>query len=255
MTFVDILAFQQTILLVAAVMVCYVGVAAAWAMRRNDAAGVRSALRSGAIPVGSVGAIATILAVWGEVAWPLPGSYNILFTDVYTLFGLTLVVLAISMATSAKLQFAGLFGLVSGGVTIAYGWAGYAQGMTKDPLETFLLYGAFGLAGILAFPATFMVDHYLAHPESSIYVAKVKAPRATGVGRRASFGASRAVQPVVPVTPSSEASATIQTPPKFRLPKYIGGMLVAFLVSMGLAALAALLYLNTTLPAHLAYAP
>jgi len=249
--FVDTLAFQQVTLLIAAVMVCYVGVAAALAMRRNDAAGVRSALRSGAIPLGSVGAIATLIAIWGEIAWPLPGSYNILFTDVYMLFGVTLVVLAVSMAATARLQFAGLFALVAGGVTIAYGWAGYGLNMTKDPLETFLLYGAFGLAGILAFPTTLFVDHYLAHPESTIFAAKT----ASTHSRPAFAGASRAVQPVVPGVPYASDAPTPTVASKFRVPIYINAALIVFLVMMALAALAALLYLNTTVPAHLAYAP
>jgi putative membrane protein len=249
--FVDTLAFQQVTLLIAAVMVCYVGVAAALAMRRNDAAGVRSALRSGAIPLGSVGAIATLIAIWGEIAWPLPGSYNILFTDVYMLFGVTLVVLAVSMAASARLQFAGLFALVSGGVTIAYGWAGYGLNMTKDPFETFLLYGAFGLAGILAFPTTLFVDHFLAHPESTIFAAKT----ATAHSRPAFAGASRAVQPVVPGAPYANDGPASTVAPRFRVPIYINTALVIFLVMMALAALAALLYLNTTVPAHLASAP
>ena len=113
MAFVDILALQEALLLVAAVLIGYVGVDVALAMRKNDTAGAKSALKSAAIPLGSVGAVATVLAVVNEITWPLPGSYNIFFTDVYLLFGLTLVVLAVSMATSTKLQYAGLFGFVA----------------------------------------------------------------------------------------------------------------------------------------------
>ncbi|HYA10965.1 MAG TPA: DUF981 family protein [Thermoplasmata archaeon] len=258
MAFIDFLAFQEVLLLLAAVMVCYVGVTVAFAMRRNDPAGVKSALRSGAIPLGSVGAIATVLAVWAEINWPFPAipntnmaSYNVFFTDVYLLFGLTLVVLAVTMAASQKLQFAGLFGLVAGGVTISYGYAGYGFGMTKDPLETFLLYGAFGLSGVLAFPATLIVDHFQTHPESSLFVSKAPLAR-----RRPSFlGASRAVQPVVPAGTSGAEDPTPGVIGRFHVPIYFNAALIAFIVMMALAGIAALLYLNTTLPGHLASAP
>jgi putative membrane protein len=251
MAFIDTLAFQEVTLLLAAVLIAYIGVAAALAMRRNDAAGLRSVLRGGAVPLGSVGAVATLLAIWGEYAWPLPGSYNILFTDIYLLFGATLVILAVSMAATLKLQFAGLFALVAGGVTIAYGWSGYQLGMTKDPFETFLLYGAFGLAGLLAFPATLGVDHYLAHPESATFHSSSVAV----ARRRPSFaGATRAVQPV-PGASSPDEGTVAKVPLSFRVPVYINATLIVFLVAVALAGIAALFYLDSTVPAHLAKAP
>jgi putative membrane protein len=250
--FVDFLAFQQVTLLIAAVLVGYTGISVMLAMRRDNAAGVKGALKSAAIPLGSLGAIATSLAVWAEVAWPLPGSYNILFTDVYLLFGVTLVILAVSMATASKLQFAGLFAFVAGGVTIAYGWSGYQLGMTKDPLETFLLFGAYGLSGILAFPATFITDHYLAHPDGTAFAlsAGVASPR-----RRSIQSASRAVQPIVPSDTSGTPDPANSIRPIFRVPVYINATLLVFVAMMALAGIAALFYLDSTLPAHLASAP
>jgi putative membrane protein len=253
--FVDFLAFQQATLLLAAVLVGYVGVIAFFAMRRNDAAGVKSALRGGAVPIGSVGVIATTLALWGEMAWPLPGSYNILFTDIYLLFGVTLLVLAISMAASLKLQYAGLFALVAGAMTIGYGWNGYILNMTKEPLETFLLYGAFGLTGVLAFPATVVTDHYLAHPDGTAFAfgAGVASAR-----RRPSIQtATRAVQPIVPTTVSGTPEPDVSTSPapKFHLPVYISATLLVFVAMIALAGIAALFYLDSTIPAHLHSAP
>lgn len=249
--FVDFLAFQQITLLLAAVLVGYVGVVAFLAMRRNDAAGVKAALRGGAVPLGSIAAVSTALAVWAEVAWPLPGSYNIFFTDVYLLFGATLLIVAISMATSLKLQYAGLFALVAGGVTIGYGWSGYHLGMTKDPFETFLLYGAFGLAGILSFPATIAVDHYLAHPDSTAFTSRI----AVANRRPSLLGATRAAQPVVPGGTSTASDPASSVRPAFRVPIYINAAVVLFVVVIALAGIAALLYLDTTVPAHLASAP
>jgi putative membrane protein len=235
MAFVDFLAFQQVTLLLAAVLIGFVGVTALWAMRRNDVAGVKSALRGGAVPLGGLGLVATSLAVWAEIAWPLPGSYNILFTDIYLLFGLTLVMLAVTMALSLKLQYVGLFALVAGAVTIGYGWNGYVLHMTKEPFETFLLYGAFGLSAILAFPA-----------RTSVAVAR----------RRPSIqGASRAVQPVVPgmTTDTTESDATFVA--NFRLPIYAWAPVLVFVGMVALAGIAAIFYLDSTVPAHLLSAP
>ena len=253
MTFVDFLAFQEALLLIAAVVLGYVGVASLLAMRRNDVAGVKSALKGSSIPVGSLGGISAALALWGEFAWPLPGSYNILFTDVFLLFGMTLLILAVSTATSSKLQYAGIFALVAGGITIAYGWNGYVLGMTKEPFQTFLLYGAFGMTGVLAFPASLITDHYLTHPESSAFAA----PAAWASARaRPSFqSASRGVQPVSPMDGSAVAPTSEAPVRMFRLPIYMSSTLLVFVAFAALAGIAALFYLDSTLPAHLAHAP
>lgn len=251
MAFVDFLAFVQVTLLIGAALIGYVGVLAFAAMRRNDPAGVKSALRGAAMPVASVGAIATTLGLWGEVAWPLPGSYNILFFDAYVLFGVTFLVVAVSMALSLKLQYAGFFGVIAGGVVIAYGYQGYVLGMTKDPFETFLLYGAFGLAAILSFPATVVVDYYLGHADGTSLVFGTRASLARRVPSiRASV---RAAQPVAPTAGATAAEPELA--PKFRLPYYVPVTTILFVVAVGLAAFAALMYLDSTLPAHLASAP
>jgi len=257
MAFIDFLAFQEALLLIAAVIVGYVGMTVWYAMYRNDAAGVSGALRGGSIPIGAVGLVATTLAVWAETTWPFPSipgtkmaSYNIFFTDVYLLFGLTLVVLAVTMAFRLKLAYAGLFAFVAGVITMGYGWNGYILGLTKEPLETFLMYLAFGGVGIFAFPATVMTDHFLAHPDGTAFAfgTSYAAPRS-----RPSFqGASRAAQPVVPgIDP--EAPPTFRA--KFRLPAYVTAYSWVFLGIVGLAAYAAMAYLLATLPGHLISAP
>jgi len=260
MAFIDFLALQEGLLLIAAVIVAFVGANVWFAMYRNDAAEVSSALRSGAIPLGAVGSIATVLAVWAETAWPFPSipgtrmaSYNIFFTDVYLLFGLTLVILAVTMALRLKLAYAGLFALVAGAITMGYGWNGYIAGLTKEPLETLLMYLAFGGVGIFAFPATVMTDHFLAHPDGTAFTFSLNlaAPRS-----RPSFqGASRAAQPVVPGIAPENTTPTPTFRAKFRLPAYVTAYAWFFLGIIGLAAYAAFAYLLATLPGHLLAAP
>ena len=261
MAFIDFLALQEALLLIATAIVGFVGLNVYWAMRHNDAAGVKSALKGGAVPIGSIGAIATTLAVWAETTWPFPAipgtdlaSYNILFTDVYLLFGLTLVILAVMMAFHLKLAYAGLFAFVAGAVTMGYGWNGYILHMTKEPLETFLMYLAFGGVGIFSFPVTIMTDHFLAHPDGTAFAFGTPSPAARS---RPSFSvASRAVQPVVPGTnPESTEAAEPTFRGKFHLPVYVTAYTGFFLLVVGLAGYAAFAYLLATLPGHLISAP
>jgi Protein of unknown function (DUF981) len=178
-------------------------------------------------------------------------SYNIFFTDVYLLFGMTLVILAVTMALKLKLSYAGLFGFVAGIITIGYGWNGYILGLTKEPFETFLMYAAFGGTGIFAFPATVFTDHFLAHPDGTAFAFSLGTPAARS---RPSFqGASRAAQPIVPgIDPEAAPTAPVR---KFHLPVYVTAYVWFFLIVVALAAYAAMQYLLATLPGHLISAP
>jgi len=253
MAFVDFLLLFMVVLVVAAVILGYVGIVAYFAMRRNNVQGVRDALRGAAVPVGALGGVTTILSLWSEVVWPLPGSYNILFFDITLLFGATLLILAVSMAYSLKLQYAGLFALVAGGFSIAYGYQGWQLGMTKEPFETFLLYSAFGAAGIFAFPATVVADLYLTSPAAASAPAGVAAPAVARRSIRASVAG--AVPPLFGRTSAdtTETDSTVQLP--FRLPISYTITTFAFVVLIALAAFAALSFVYTTLPAHLLSAP
>jgi uncharacterized membrane protein len=256
LAFIDFLAFQEALLLIATAIVGYVGLSVYWAMRHNDAAGVKNALKGGAVPIGAVGAIATTLAVWAETTWPYPApmaSYNIFFTDVYLLFGLTLVILAVTMAFHLKLAYVGLFAFVAGAITAGYGWNGYIIHMTKDPLETFLMYLAFAGVGIFSLPATIMTDHFLAHPDGTAFAFSVGTPVARS--RPSIQGASRAVQPIVPGVSPENVEAAPTFAGKFHLPKYVTAYTMFFLAVVGIAGYAAFAYLLATLPGHLISAP
>jgi len=260
MAFIDFLALEEGLLLISAAIVAYVALSVWFLMRRNDAAGVTNVLRAGSVPIGAVGITATVLSLWAETTWPFPNfpgtrmlSFNIFFTDIYLLFGLTLVVLAVTMAFRLKLAYAGLFAFVAGAITAGYGWNGYILNFTLDPFETLLLYLAFAGVGIFAFPATIMTDHFLAHPDGTAFAFGTSAPVARS---RPSFqGASRAAQPVVPGIVSDGAEEPEVPAKKFHLPFYVTAYAWFFVVVVGLAGYAAYAYLLATLPGHLLAAP
>lgn len=249
MAFVDVLAFEIATLLLVAVTLTYVAVVGYFSMRRNDPDGLKHQLKAAAIPVGGVGFAAALLGFWGEVSWPLPGSYNILFSDVYLLFGLVLVAFAFVAYHGLRLQFAGLFAMVAGVVTIVYGFSAYQLGLTQDPLEMLLLYTGFGVAGIASLPATVVVDRFLHHPLTGPVfwsgVSPSPVARARGLG-------SRAVQRLEPVGSGPTSTATV---PRFGLPRYVSAMVLVFPVLMILAGIAAAVFLGNTVPSHLTHAP
>jgi uncharacterized membrane protein len=256
-TFIDDLALVQVLLLIGATIFAYGGVMAYLAIRRNDPSGLRSVLRGMAVPLGAVGGITLALSIWGEMTWPFLASdglagYNIFFFDVLMLFAIVLVAFAATVYLSARLQYVGVLALVAGGVTAFYAWTGYtaSPAYTKDPFDTLLLYAGFAAAGIVALPATIVVDYFLeasaAHRAPFTSVRRIAIPRPQLRG-------TRAVQPVLAHAPAgaSEPFDEIDTIPSYHVPYWVQIAVLLFPVFMALAAVAAFWYFGVTLPGHL----
>lgn len=249
MAFVDALTLEMVTLLLAAATVAYTAVMGIVEYHRRGAEGLRAGLRGSAGPLAFLGAGVFGLGMWGSIAWPLPGAYNILFSDVYVLFGMVLLAVAVSLFLGARLQYAGIFAAVAGAVTIDYGFQGYHLGLTKEPFEMFLLFAAFGVAAIAAFPATLVADRLLlGTPWGIARSAPAASPAGSLLGR---FG-RRAAQPVVPGTQADGASSVTTT---FGMPRYATAVVLVFAVVMVGAAIAAMFFVGNTVPAHLASPP
>ncbi len=259
-TFVDDLALVQVLLALVASVLAYAGVRVWWAIRTNDPQGLRSVLRGTAVPMAGLGLVALVLALWGEMTWPFLasdglGGYNIFFFDPIVLLGIVLLSYAATVVLSAKLQYVGLVAFVAGAVTMFYGYTGYtaSPAFTKDPLDTLLLYLAFGAAGVFALPASIVVDYFLGTSDAG------RVPFAFAIGRpqRRSTGlGTRAAQPIVPpvagVPHSSEEEASSAT---FRFPAWAQVLVLLFPVFVALAGIAAFWYFGVTLPGHLGSGP
>jgi len=251
--FIDNLALVEVLLLLAATIFAYGGVMVYLAIRSDDLKGLTSILRGMSVPLGGLGVVTLSLALWGEMTWPFLvsdglGGYNIFFWDVLVIFGILLLAYAIAMAWNVRLQYVGLFALVAGGVTCFYGWTGYTANppFTEDPFKTFLLYLAFGVAGIAAFPASLIVDYYRSATEA--HAAPFTSTLILG-SRSLLRHATRGAQPVVAV--GGEAVEERMKNPSYHVPIWAQLLLLAFPVLMGLAAIAALWYFGVTLPGHL----
>jgi len=242
--FVDDLGLVVALILTGATVLAYTAIRGFMSILRNDPAQLRAVLKASAVPAGSVGLVSLLLGIWIEYTWPFLlsdglGSYDIFFGDIIVIFGMVMVVYAIVAYYGLKLEYAGLLGFVGGVITAWYGYWGYTTlvapgvlGLTRDPLETFLLYGAYAAAGVFSLPAALVVDWFLEHPGATFKPISIS------------------------LRPASEApAAEASGDGRFHLPYYVYVLIMWFPIFMVLAAIAAWFYIGDILPAHLTSPP
>ncbi|MEM3186494.1 MAG: DUF981 family protein [Conexivisphaerales archaeon] len=192
--FIDILAIQLFVLGVAGITLGYFLVKIFMRSRRGESI-EREYQVMWPLLLG-IGIYSFVTGLWGQLVWPLPGSYNILFYDLYAMFGLILTVFAALMRSNFRLEYAGFFSLLFGAITMYYGASGFNANMTSEPAALLGLYLLWGLAGILTYPFALYADRIRA--KALEVAATAQAPQlippmthATGaVGKTASISYS-----------------------------------------------------------------
>ena len=164
MAFVDPLAFQLFSLAFVAALLFYSGVTGYMNYRRFGPHRTFGHLQAQAVPPGAIGAAISSIGMWGELVWPLPGSYNILFFDLYLMIGLLLLIFAISVHKHFLTQYAGILAGIVGIMSIYYGITAYNPGLTKEPLIMLFLYLTLGGTALLTFPVTVFIDRVVVVP-------------------------------------------------------------------------------------------
>jgi len=247
--FIDDLGLVVALILAAAAVLSYTAIRGFMSILRNDPAQLRAAIKASAVPAGIIGVVSIAIGLWTEITWPFlisdgMGSYDIFFGDVMVLFAMVMMVYAIVAFYGLKLEYAGMFGFVAGVTTAWYGYWGYTTlvspgvlGLTKDPLETFLLYGAFAAAGVFSLPAALVVDWFLEHP----------GPTFTPISMSLRPASERADEDRKNV----EGSGNL----RYHLPYYVYLLTMWFPIFMILAAVAAWFYIGDILPGHLTSPP
>ncbi len=119
MVFVDELTFVMITLILVAVSVAYIVVVELFAYRRAGPKGLGVALHETAVPMMAMGLVILLVGFWGLFTWPLPGAFNILFFDMYTLLGVIVLGFGASVALRFRLQYVGVLSLISGFWVIA----------------------------------------------------------------------------------------------------------------------------------------
>lgn len=164
LTFTDTLAFQLFTLAFISGILFYSGIMGYVTFRRYGPHRTFEHLKGQAVPLGGLGALVFGIGFWGEITWPLPGSYNILFYDPYSLLGIVLIGFAVCVTRNWRTQYIGLLAAMTGLLSIYYGASAYNLGMTKEPLAMFLLYAAMGGTAVFTFPVTLWLDRMVLTP-------------------------------------------------------------------------------------------
>ncbi len=159
MQFVDFLTAQLFVM-------SFVGVIGLYALYKIYKYHSKLPLLKATLP--SVGMVLFVLGIYGilsglygQFVWPLPGNYNILFYDMYPLFGFSLAAIGYALYKGMKTEPAGLFSALIGAMSIFYGIVGYMLGMTTYPIMLLIIYVAFGMVGITMLPASRYLDMLL----------------------------------------------------------------------------------------------
>ncbi len=157
MAFVDNLAFLLFAISFVGFLFVYLALSSYLSYRRNRK-GYREHVKSASVPLLFLGAYMTIMGIWGQIVWPLPGSYNLLFYDPLTGFGLVLLAFFASSHFKIKMEYAGFFALMNGIALIIYGVNGYMLKMTSSPIALLGMYALYGIAGISSYPLMLALD-------------------------------------------------------------------------------------------------
>lgn len=108
----------------------------------------------------ALGVYALASGLWATATWPLPSSYNLIFSDAWPLFGVALLLLGLVLV-KAGAEAAGEEGLnyMRGAllgvaalslVPFVYSFDIWMYGLTNEPPLAGLLFFAIGLAGLLS---------------------------------------------------------------------------------------------------------
>jgi len=173
MTFVDDLTLVLNLLVLVACTVFYTGFMVWLEMRRKDSVRAISHLRAGALMLGALGVALGILAVWGELTWPLAvtvngtnvlAAYDLFFFDTLVLLSLLLIAFAVVVQLRLPSHFVGMLGVVSGFGVMYYGYRAYTLSLTLQPFETLLLFLGFGALAVASYPVTLYLDWFVVGP-------------------------------------------------------------------------------------------
>ena len=158
MAFVDDLALLLFLMSLVDVIALYTTGNLYLNYRKGKLDDVEGIMRPGAFAMAPMAVVMLILGLFGEIIWPLPGSYNILFYDPFVMVSIIMLILSIEVILKQKLQTVGIIGLFAGLIAIYYAAYAYIDNMTSSPIAMLGLYIGFGATGIFMFPATLIYD-------------------------------------------------------------------------------------------------
>ncbi|BDR92011.1 DUF981 family protein [Vulcanisaeta souniana] len=98
----------------------------------------------------SVGIYALATGLWATMTWPLPSSYNLVFSDAWPIFGLVSLMLGLAMYIGADLRYLALPIALFSIPVIVYGIDILVHGLTTEPLFASAMYLFLGIAMLIS---------------------------------------------------------------------------------------------------------
>jgi putative membrane protein len=116
-----------------------------WGMEAKDQ-------RPFAAAFGIVGLVGLILGINLAFTWPLPGSYNVAYSELTALFGAVFLATGVALSQGWDLMPMAVYAFFAGFDAILVGIRIFSLGLTTEPIISSFGFIAAGLDGILAFP-------------------------------------------------------------------------------------------------------
>jgi putative membrane protein len=158
MVFVDDLAYELFVLGFVAVLTLYMTLSVYFTFKRSKKADMYDVIDGAVLPLGLLGIYLFIMAVAGQLSWPLPGAFNMVYFDPMVSLAMVLIGFAYSIRARLKMHYIGFFSLLVGIMTIYYGVIAYSLKLSLSPLGLFGLFFSFGAVAVLAFPVSLILD-------------------------------------------------------------------------------------------------
>ncbi len=98
----------------------------------------------------SVGIYALATGLWASMTWPFPGSYNLVFSDAWPIFGLVTLMLGLAMYIGADLRYLAVPIVLFSIPVIVYGVDIFVHGLTNAPLFASAMYILLGVAMLIS---------------------------------------------------------------------------------------------------------
>jgi putative membrane protein len=101
---------------------------------------------------GMVGLLALILGLRLAFTWPLPGSYNVGYSDATTLFGIVFLATGFAIAMGWDLLPVSIYGFFAGIDAVIVGARIWSLQLGKEPLVAAIGFVLAGLGGVFSYP-------------------------------------------------------------------------------------------------------
>jgi putative membrane protein len=97
-----------------------------------------------------VGVYALVTGLWGSFTWPLPGSYNIVLIDPWSIFGIALLIIGVALWSGINPRHIAIPLAPLGIPVLVYSFVIWSFRLTRTPELSGLMYFLIGLSTILS---------------------------------------------------------------------------------------------------------